>query len=86
MPNNISHKITYLFPNFNDCIIKVWELHLTLYNDCNELPMLGLKFNHVDKRDLSDDQICLSTKPLLEPENKREFEKFWFSFSYNIVL
>ena len=41
---NVWDEITYPFPNFNGCV------HLTLYNGCHYLSMLGLKLIHVSKR------------------------------------
>ena len=78
-------KITYPFPNFNGCSAEVWErisnfiMHLGDY-----LSMLGLKFNHVSKKDhwtkwptfLYD----ISTAFFREIEFKILLLSFWFEY------
>ena len=55
MPDKVWIEITYPFPNFNGATIEVLEwinkFNLTFYNGCKYLSMLGLKLNHVSKRD-----------------------------------
>ena len=54
MPSKVWDEITYPFPNYTAA--NRWsfgmdkKLHLTFYNGCNYLSILGLKLNHVSKR------------------------------------
>ena len=54
MPSKVWDEITYPFPNFNGCIVEVWEWisNVTPHsnNGCNYLSMLGLKLIYVGKR------------------------------------
>ena len=44
-------EITYPFLNFNGATVEItYQFHLTLYQACDYLSMLGLKLNHVSKR------------------------------------
>ena len=45
MPSTVWDEITYPFSNFNGLRMDKW-CHLTFYNRCNYLSMLGLTLNH----------------------------------------
>ena len=85
MPSNAWDELTYQFPKFNGCTVKVWEWisnfipHFVMDAIC--LPVLGLKLNHVSKRDPWYDETpleylistfmvkSLSYTPLQRPRN-----------------
>ena len=52
MPIKVWDEITYPFPNFSGCTVKVWEwiFNPTLYNGHNYLPILELMLNPVSKK------------------------------------
>ena len=53
MPSRVWDEITCPFQNFNSCIVGVWERIIsshTFLNECNYLPMLVFKLNHISKR------------------------------------
>ena len=54
-------EITYPFPNFNCCIVEVWEV-ISNYWTCDYLSMLGLKLIQVSKR--SPKSIVLVDSPI----------------------
>ena len=69
-------EITYPFPNFNCCIVEVWEV-ISNYWTCDYLSMLGLKLIQVSKR--SPKSIVLVDSPIsfalasTEPDQSYEY-------------